>query len=56
MFKGCCNKHGYNFDDVSKIGYSRPLKIKEFWMKAYDIIISVNDVTKNVYPVTHIKL
>ena len=24
VFKGCFNKHGYNFDDVSKNGYSRP--------------------------------
>ena len=23
-FKGCFNKHGCNFDHVSKIGYSRP--------------------------------
>ena len=24
VFKDCFNKHGYNFDDVSKNGYSRP--------------------------------
>ena len=24
VFKGCFNKHGCDFDDVSKIGYSRP--------------------------------
>ena len=26
VFKGFCNKHGCNFDDVSKIGSSRPSK------------------------------
>ena len=24
FFKNCFNKHGYNFDDVSKYGYPRP--------------------------------
>ena len=24
LFKGCSNKNGCNFDDTSKIGYSRP--------------------------------
>ena len=24
VFKDSFNKHGYNFDDVNKIGYSRP--------------------------------
>ena len=24
VFKGCVNKSGSNFDNVSKIGYSRP--------------------------------
>ena len=24
VFKDCFNKNGYNFDDVSKIDYSRP--------------------------------
>ena len=24
VFKGCYNNHSFNFDDVSKIGYSRP--------------------------------
>ena len=24
VYKGCFNKHAYNFGDVSKVGYSRP--------------------------------
>ena len=28
VFKGCSNKKGCNFDNVSKIGYSRPSKNK----------------------------
>ena len=30
VFKDCFNKHGYNFDDVSKKGYPSLLKIKVF--------------------------
>ena len=26
LYKGCSNKHGYNFDHVSKIGYSGPFQ------------------------------
>ena len=36
---------GYNFDDVSKIGYPRSSKIKVSENKDYDVIVSVNDVT-----------
>ena len=28
VFKDCFNKHGCNFDDVNKIGYSRHSSIK----------------------------
>ena len=35
MFQGCFTKHGCNFDDISKIGYS---KTKVFWNKCYGAI------------------
>ena len=42
VFKDCFNKHGYNFDDASKKGLR---KIKIFWKKGYDVIVSVNGIT-----------
>ena len=43
VFKGCFDKLGSNFDDVSKIGYSRP-SYKTGILK-YDVIIYVCHVT-----------
>ena len=49
VFKIFFNKYDYNFDDVSKNGYSKPFfKIKIFWNKGYDVIISVHDVTSKI--------
>ena len=48
VFKDCFNKHGYNFNDISKNGYSRTFKIKRFWNKGYDVIISVHHVTNKI--------
>ena len=47
-FEGCFNKYGCNFDDVSKLGTLGLLKIKVFWNKGYDVIISVHDVTNKI--------
>ena len=46
VFKDRFNKHGCNFNEVSKIAYSRVLEIKLFLNKGYDVIISVHDITK----------
>ena len=35
-FKGCSNKTGCNFDDVSKIGYSSVFKLKATLNKGYE--------------------
>ena len=43
VFNNCFNKHGSNFDDVSKNGYPRPSEKKVFWNKGYDVIISVTN-------------
>ena len=50
VFIGFCNQHDYNFDDVSKIGYSRSglLEINVHWNKGYDVIISAHDVTNKI--------
>ena len=34
-FKGCSNKTGCNFDDVSKIGFSSRFKLKATLNKGY---------------------
>ena len=49
VFIGFCNQHDYNFDDVSKIGYSRSglLEINVHWNKGY-VIISAHDVTSRI--------
>ena len=44
ILKDFFNKHGYNFDDVRKMATLGLLKIKVFWNKGYDVIISVYDV------------
>ena len=38
VFKGCFNKHGCNFDDVSEFCYSGLLKLMVFWNGGYGII------------------
>ena len=48
VFKDCFNKYGYNFDNVCKMATLGLLKIKLFWNKGYDIIISVHDVTNKI--------
>ena len=48
VFKDCLNKHARNFDDVTEIGYASLLKIKVFWNKIYDVIISVHGVTNKI--------
>ena len=50
VFIGFCNQRDYNFDDVSKIGYSRSglLEINVHWNKVYDVIISAHDVTNKI--------
>ena len=47
VFKEFFNKNGYNFDDISKNGYFRPLN-KSISTKGYDVIIYVLDVTNKV--------
>ena len=46
VFKGCFNKHGYNFDDISILDL---LKINVFWNKDYDLIICVHEVTNKIF-------
>ena len=47
--KVSCNKHGYNFDDISKMATLGLLKIKAFRNKGYDVISSVyNFMNKNL--------
>ena len=53
--KGCLNKCGCNFDDVCKLATLGFLKIKVFWNKRYEVIISVHDVTITLYHVTQIR-
>ena len=48
IFKDCSNKHGYSFDGVSKMANLGLLKIKMFWNKGYDFIISVHDVSNKI--------
>ena len=52
VFKDCFNEHGYNFDDVSKNDYKcqqkNLLKMKVFWNKDYNVIISLHDVTNKI--------
>ena len=48
LFKGCFNKRGWHFDDVSKDGCSRPSQIKIFCNKGYGVIISVLYVTDKI--------
>ena len=45
VFKGCFNQHDCNFDNFSKNSYSSCPKIKVFWKKDYDFIISVHNNT-----------
>ena len=40
VLKVCFNKHGCNFDDISKL--------KVFWKESYDVIISVDNVTNKI--------
>ena len=54
--KDCFNKHGYNFDDVSKTDTLGLLRIKVFWNKGYDIVTFFYDVTNKIYHVTQIIL
>ena len=49
VFKDCFNKHGCNFDDSAKLATLVLLKIKVFWNKGYDIIISVHYLTKKIF-------
>ena len=44
VFKDCFNKDGYNLDMSTKIAALDLLKIKVFWIKSYDVIISAHDV------------
>ena len=46
-FQDSFNKHGYNFSDVSKNGYSRS-SYNTGILKGYDVIICVHDVTKEI--------
>ena len=49
--KGCFDKHGYNFDVLqfsAKMSTLGLLKIKVFWNKSYDVIISILDVTNKI--------
>ena len=48
VFKGCFNKHGYNFDDAAKMATVGLVKINVFWNKGYDFIIFVNDITNKI--------
>ena len=48
VFKDCFNKHGQNFDDISKNGYPRSSLKKDFFKKAYDVIIFAHDVTNTI--------
>ena len=41
-------ENGYNFDDASKIATLGLFKIKLFWNKGYDVLISVHDVTNKI--------
>ena len=47
MFRGFFDKHGYNFEDVSKMCHSRP-KIKIFRNNGYEFAILDYDVTNKV--------
>ena len=44
VFKDCFNKHGYNFDGVSKMAILSLLKINVFWK----VITSVHDITNKI--------
>ena len=46
VFACFLNKYGYNFDDVTKHGNSRPSQNKDILKKGYDVIISIHDVTR----------
>ena len=48
VFKGFFNKHGCDFIDASKIGYSKPSLKNEFWNRNYDVIISIHDVNSKI--------
>ena len=41
VFKDFFSRHGYNFNDVSKMATLGLVKIKVFWNKYYDVIVSV---------------
>ena len=43
-------KHDYNFNDVSKNGYSRSSWNNGILKKGYDLIICVYDVTNKILP------
>ena len=44
VFKECFYKHGYNFDNASKIATLGLRKTKVFWNKGYGVIISVHNL------------
>ena len=46
VFKYFFNKHGYNFDDTSKIGFTRSIKI--FWNKDYDLMVFFHGATSKI--------
>ena len=49
VFKGCFNKHSCNFDNVSKIGYSRSSENRSIlkW-RLYIVIIFAHDFTNKI--------
>ena len=47
VFKDCFNKHGYNLTST-KMATPGLFKIKTFWNKGYDVIISVHDDTDRI--------
>ena len=48
VFNDCFSKYGYNFDDVSKNGYTRLSLNKAILKNGYDVIISNHDVTSKI--------
>ena len=51
-FKGCFYKHGYNFDDISKMATLGFFEINVLWNKSYDVIISghnIHNITNKMF-------
>ena len=48
VYKDFLDKYKYNLIMLAKIGYSSLLKLKLFWNKGYDVIISAHDVTTKI--------